>query len=113
MHSHEVAQLYLFGQLKFGDALCHPGFQLASAQLLAFFDDDGQANVLPIHLVLQSEADSLRYSWILSDNIVQLNRADLLAAFVDELLDAAGNDHIAIMVFLALVASAEKTTLGK
>ena len=48
-----------------------------------------------------------------SKDVVQLNRADFLAALVDQLFDPASDGHVAIFVLLSLVSGSEEAALGE
>ncbi|KAI6763808.1 hypothetical protein HG530_007597 [Fusarium avenaceum] len=92
-------------------ALLNPCLELLSRELLAVLENNSYTNVLAVDLVGNGKADSLADARMAGQDVVQLNRADLLAALVDKLLDAARDDDVAVLVLLTLVASSEEAVL--
>lgn len=103
---------HLLGNLELGQLLLHPALQLLALELLSRLENDGNANILAVHVVGDSEADGLGDGRVAGQDVVELNWANLFAALVDELLDAARDDNVAVLVLLALVARAEEAALG-
>jgi len=80
---------YLSGHLESGNTTCQPRLQLTCIQGLAVFYDDRKTDVLTIHLVLDGETHNFGHSWVLRDDIIELNRTNLLTTLVDQFLDSA------------------------
>ena len=53
------------------------------------------------------EGDRLGDGRVRQQDLVDLARRDLLAAAVDDLLETAGQVHVALVILVALVAGAE------
>ena len=77
---------HLLRHLELRQLICNPSLQLPPTQLLSRLEHNSDAHLLTIHLVGDGEADGFRNGWVAREDVVELNRGDFLAAFVNEFL---------------------------
>ena len=105
---------YPLRSLEFRQPLCHERLQFILSGCVVALHDHRSPDVLAIvSLVWDGEAYSLGYLGVVQERVVQLDGADLLSALVDELFDTAGDDHVAVWIFLTLVSRTEEPVLGE
>src|SRR5438046_932586 len=69
--------------------------------------DDGRVHLLAERLVRYREGDRLAHRRVAQEDIVNLQRGDLLAAPVDQFLQSPSEGEVAIRINLSLIAGAE------
>src|SRR5262249_4247115 len=71
------------------------------------FQDDRRMNFLAVLGVRSREAYRLGHRWMFQQGRVHLERRDLLAAAIDELLDSPGQRQVTVLVQKSLIARAK------
>ncbi len=93
--------------LEGGEPLGHEAPQLLGAHAPAAPEDHRGGHVLAQRGMRHAERRGLRDRGMLGEGLVHLARRDLLAAPVDQLLEAPGDEHVAVGVAEPEVARAE------
>ena len=104
VEEHDPARALEIRQLADDELGQHP---LVDAAVRA--QHDGCADILAQPRVGQGEDDRLRDRWMLQQHVLDFARPDLFAAAIDDLLGAAGDEQVAVVVEVAAVAGAEPT----
>ena len=97
----------LRGTLKSASRVAAKSADVALARDAALAQHDRGGDLLAELVVRHGEGDDLGDRRMIHQHVVDLERRDLLAAAVDDLLEPAGDAQIAILVEHALVAGVE------
>ena len=94
-----------FRQMRFG-----MGPKLGGVQFAAIGKHHGSADLLAKHTVGDGKGDHLLDGRMFHQHVIDLERRDLLAAAVDDFLEASGDFQIAVTIEESLVAGTEPAT---
>ena len=93
--------------LEVGEPLAAEVADLALGDHMPFAQHDGRGDILAELRMRHGEGDDLGDGRMVHQHVVHLERRDLFAAAVDDLLQPAGDAQIAVLVEHALVAGVE------